>query len=144
MSGFAIVTSNQRLASNLRAALCSAVMAATVAFAGGALIPASDAKAQAGPSDRLFKQKCAMCHANVAGKTSPMGPNLFGVFGRRAGSTNFAYSPAMKKSTLVWNAQNLDRLLKAPSQTVPGTRMVTAVPDPAQRAEIIRYLQQLR
>jgi cytochrome c len=131
-------------AAAIGAVLCSALMVVTATFAASALIPAGDAMAQAAPSDRLFKQKCAMCHSNVAGKTNPMGPNLFGVFGRRAGSTGFAYSPAMKKSGLVWNAQNLDKLLKAPSQTVPGTRMVMAVPDPAQRAEIIRYLQRLK
>ncbi len=40
--------------------------------------------------------RCAACHSFEAGKTK-VGPSLFGVVGRKAGSVpNFAYSKAMK------------------------------------------------
>lgn len=71
-----------------------------------------------------------------------MGPNLHGLFGRKAGSVQgFAYSKAMKASGIVWDAKTLDRYLAAPTTTVPGTRMVAKVGDPARRAALIAYLK---
>jgi cytochrome c len=70
-----------------------------------------------------------------------MGPNLHGLFGRRAGAVaGFNYSPAVKESNIVWNAETLDQFLAAPTRMVPGTRMVTRVADPARRAALIAYL----
>lgn len=71
-----------------------------------------------------------------------MGPNLHGLFGRKAGSVQgFAYSEAMKASGIVWDAKTLDRYLAAPTATVPGTRMVAKVGNPARRAALIAYLK---
>jgi cytochrome c len=71
-----------------------------------------------------------------------MGPNLHGLFGRKAGSVpGFNYSPALKASKIVWNAQTLDQFLAAPAQKVPGTRMPMKVTDPAKRAALIAYLK---
>jgi cytochrome c len=100
--------------------------------------------AQSAPNHRLFKQRCAVCHSVVAGKTGGVGPNLRGVVGRKSGATTFSYSPAMTKANLVWNQASLDRYLAGPTRAVPGTKMVIAVPDAAQRAEIIRYLSTVR
>jgi len=50
----------------------------------------------------------------------------------------------MKQSNITWNQTNLDRYLAAPTKTVPGTRMVIAVSDAAQRAAIIKYLSQTK
>jgi cytochrome c len=69
-----------------------------------------------------------------------LAPNLAGVVGRKAGSTAFNYSTALKNSNLVWNRANLDRYLTAPARTVPGTRMVVSVTDAAQRAALLNYL----
>ena len=85
----------------------------------------------------LFKQRCGSCHS---GPTSPIAPNLAGVVGRKAASTGFHYSPALKASGLTWTRPNLDRFLSGPQQMVPGTRMVIRVTDPAERAAIITYL----
>jgi cytochrome c len=90
--------------------------------------------------DQLFRQRCAMCHSVDRARTTPLGPNLAGVGGRRAGSTTFAYSPALKASGLTWNAATLDRYLAAPTRVVPGTKMVIAVPNPAERAALVSYL----
>lgn len=106
-------------------------------LAGGA--PASSGTA----GIALFKQRCSTCHVTEAGKASPLGPNLAGVVGRRAGSAQFRYSPALKGSELTWTKTNLDAYLAAPGQLVPGTRMVISVPDKAQRAELIKYLASL-
>lgn len=89
--------------------------------------------------ETLFKQRCAMCHA-VAGKGGKLGPDLAKVVGRKAGSTAYAYSPAMKASKIVWNAKTLDTYLAAPAKTVPGTKMVIAVAKPGDRAALVSYL----
>ncbi len=104
-------------------------------------LPGGLAAAPAKPDGAaLFKQRCQLCHQAVAGKPSPLGPNLAGVADRKAGSTIFAYSSALKASGVVWTRPNLDRFLAAPAKMVPGTRMAIAVSDATQRAAIIEFL----
>jgi cytochrome c len=94
--------------------------------------------------ETAFKQRCSTCHSILKGKVSPVGPNLLGVAGRKAGATGYAYSPALKKSGLVWNTANLDKYLAAPTKTVPGTKMVIGVADAKQRAAIIAFLGKVK
>jgi cytochrome c len=90
--------------------------------------------------ETLFRQRCSMCHSAVSSRQMPLGPNLAGVVGRKAASTSFAYSPALKQSGLTWNRANLDRYLTSPPRLVPGTKMVVVVPNPAERGALIDYL----
>lgn len=54
----------------------------------------------------------------------------------------FSYSPAMKKSGVVWNDKTLDRFLTQPLKVVPGTAMTyDGVADPKERADLIAYLK---
>lgn len=91
----------------------------------------------------IYRQRCQSCHG-VPARPSPLGPNLTGVVGRKAASTAFNYSPALKASGLTWNRATLDRFLTAPARTVPGTRMVISLPDAAQRAAVLDYLTSRR
>lgn len=88
----------------------------------------------------LFQQRCAVCHG-PGGSGGAVGPRLIGVVGRRAGSTAFRYSPAMKNARRVWDAATLDIYLKAPMASVPGARMALATANPADRRDIISYLE---
>ena len=121
---------------------------AAVLFVGIPLTAAMSAAVLAAPAKpdggQVFKQRCQACHSATAAKITPLGPNLAGVVGRKAASAKFAYSPALKGSKLVWTRANLDKYLTAPMKMVPGTRMVVAVPDPAQRAALIDFLGKAR
>ncbi|CAH0258871.1 Cytochrome c-550 [Massilia sp. Bi118] len=91
------------------------------------LLPALQACAPSGTDaatgERAFKQ-CASCHQVGASARSGFGPQLNGLFGRRAGSTpDFAYSEAMKTSGIVWDERSLTAFLHDPARLVPGTRM---------------------
>jgi cytochrome c len=103
----------------------------------------SPAAAQGPDGATLFKQRCQMCHTITQGDGSGIGPNLLGVMGRKAASTGFTYSAALKSSGLTWDRATLDRFLSGPASLVPGTRMPISVSDPGQRAAIIVYLASL-
>jgi len=91
----------------------------------------------------LYRQRCASCHG-APDRPTTLAPNLTGVVGRKAASTAFNYSAALKASGLTWSRANLDRFLTAPARLVPGTRMVIGVSDPAQRAALLDYLASRR
>ena len=84
--------------------------------------------------------RCGACHALEYNRT---GPRHCGLFGRRAGSVpGFDYSPAMKRSGIVWDARSLDRFLASPTRAVPGTSMGYAgIADAQERADLIAYLR---
>jgi cytochrome c len=83
--------------------------------------------------------RCGACHALETDRT---GPHHCGLFGRRAGSVpGFSYSPAMKRSGIVWDAATLDRFLANPMRFVPGTSMTySGIDDARERADLIAYL----
>ena len=74
----------------------------------------------------------------------PYGPNLRGVYGRRAGTVQgFPYSRAFLNALqgMVWNRTTLDVWLTNTQAWVPGVRMFYKQPDPEIRRKIIMYLQ---
>ena len=93
----------------------------------------------------LFKSRCGICHSPNPG-TNKIGPSLFGVVGRPAGSIDgYPYSDANRHSGIVWDVAALDRYLTAPQAMVPGTKMTfPGLKDDQQRAAVIAYLETLR
>ncbi len=111
----------------------------TLALAGaGAASAAGDKERGA----RAFGT-CAACHSLEPGRNLT-GPTLSGVWGRKAGTLDdfLRYSPALKKSGLVWNEQTLDRWLRNPEALVQGSFMqFDGVKDDRARADLIAFLK---
>ena len=91
----------------------------------------------------VFTAQCVMCHSAAAGDGGGgQGPSLAGIAGRAAATTDggFAYSDALRRSGLRWDAGALDRFLKAPGEVVPGTAMMVAAEADDDRAALVAYL----
>ena len=120
-------------------------MRGTVGLCAAALIAIGGAAnaADAGRGEKLFVE-CASCHSIEKG-VDGVGPSLFGLFQRKAGEVaDFRYSPALKRSGIVWTAQTLDRYIADPQKSVPGNRMpYSGMPDARERADLIAYLQKV-
>jgi len=91
--------------------------------------------------------RCIACHTLPEGGPNRVGPNLWGVIGRQAGSKEgFNYSPAMKQKGeegLVWTEETLSEYLTNPRTYIPGNRMVfVGFANPQDRLDIIAYLKQ--
>src|ERR1700722_8074836 len=106
--------------------------------------PALGADAIAGKT--YFHQQCALCHSAQPGDNGgAQGPNLNGVFERRAASdAQFSYTKALQASNLTWDAATLDRFLASPTTVVPGSAMVIAIPKHDDRANVIAYFQAVK
>jgi cytochrome c len=94
--------------------------------------------------EKIFKAQCGICHAVVAGENR-IGPTLFGVVGRPAGSVpGFNYTADHKKLGVTWDAATLGKYLANPRAMVPDTSMVYAgLKDDAERADLVAYLETL-
>jgi cytochrome c len=115
-------------------------------IAGLLLVGSSTAALAADPAagPKIFKAQCAICHTVVAGENR-IGPTLYGVIGRPAGSVpGFNYTADHKKLGITWDAANLDKYLTNPRAMVPDTSMVYAgLKDDTQRADLVAYLETL-
>lgn len=117
--------------------LVDLAMAAGLATAA---LPAAAGDAARGA--QAYEARCGGCHSVEADR---IGPRHAGVFGRRAGSIQgFDYSPAVKHSSIVWDAQTLDQWLSNPESLIPGQRMGYRLADTETRGDVIAYLATLK
>jgi len=93
----------------------------------------------------IFQRTCENCHAAAIGMNK-VGPSLWNVVGRKpAAVPDFAYSDAMKANKEVWTPTALDAYLADPRGDVHGVKMFfKGLPNPADRADVIAYLQSLK
>ncbi len=119
------------------AAAVAALAAASLGAAAAAARPAGDPL-----RGKTVYQVCMGCHSL---DEDDVGPRHRGVVGRTAGTVpDYAYSPALRNSRIVWDADTLDRWLTNPQALVPGAKMFFALSNPQDRADVIAYLAEQR
>jgi cytochrome c len=118
-----------------------AVLGSAVAMATVHMSAASAQDAAAG--ERIFAQ-CRTCHQIGETARNAIGPNLNGLFGRKAGSVEgYSYSNAYKALDKVWSEENFTVYIKDPRGVTPGTKMVYAgLKDETQIANLVAFLKQ--
>jgi len=120
---------------------------ASLGVAAAVTVSPAAGTAKAGEPDlargkKLFR-KCVHCHSYKPGDGHRIGPNLSGLFGRKAGTVSgYDFSEAWKKADFTWSAQTLDTYLKAPHKMIPGNLMpFDGLNRKADRTALIGYLK---
>lgn len=97
---------------------------------------------------QIFKGTCGVCHLAqphpaISDLAMRIGPNLWGVVGRKAGTgEHFRYSAAMRGSGITWTPQTLAPYIHEPQKTIPNIRMsYQGLKDVNQVQDVIAYLQ---
>ena len=87
--------------------------------------------------------RCRACHTLGADEPHRVGPNLYGVVGRAAGTAaGFErFSDAMKNSGIVWDDETLAGYLANPAAYVPGNVMKFPGAPPKDIPNLIAFLK---
>ena len=94
-----------------------------------------------GHGEKVFK-KCSACHMIASGGKNMIGPNLWSVIGRTAGSVaDYKYSKAMVAYGKEWTFEEMNSYLIKPQAYVKGTKMAFAgLRKEKDRASVILYM----
>lgn len=122
--------------------------AAPVATAPAAAKAAAAAPAASKPIERPAAfAVCAACHGAAPNAPPGLGPNLFAVAGKKAGTAHpdYDYSDALKKSGKVWTPENLAAFVQDPAKSIPDNNMdYPGVTDAATAKAIAEYMATLK
>ena len=101
------------------------------------------ASTSAADGAKVFK-KCAACHSITQGGSNKIGPALWGVLGRKAGSiSDYKYSKAMTKHEKAWSFDEMNSFLIKPKDWIKGTKMSFAgLKNAKDRAAVILYMNE--
>jgi cytochrome c len=101
-------------------------------------------KASADGGKDTFK-RCLQCHTPEKSGPNRVGPNLWGIVGRKSGThAGFPYSDAMKAHSVDWSWSELATYLHDPRAAIPGNKMAFAgIKDNAELADLLAYLRTL-
>lgn len=85
---------------------------------------------------------CKVCHSFDKGGPTMIGPNLYGIVGKKiASAEGFNYSAALKGKGGNWTFDDMGAWLVNPQQFAAGTSMAyPGIPDVKKRADLIAYL----
>jgi cytochrome c len=109
-------------------------------------LPQASQGAEDPSGQQAFNNACRTCHIVREGDNR-LGPNLYKVVGRKAGSLpDYGFSSAMKEAGFVWDEEKLDRFIANPDEVVPGNSMKPygGLASSDDRKKIIAYLAQSR
>ena len=86
---------------------------------------------------------CRSCHTLAQGGDDMTGPNLWGIFGRKAGAKpGFNYSDELKSAGWTWDAERLDAWIANPHAVLHDTKMTfVGMPSPTDRRDVIAFLK---
>jgi len=101
------------------------------------------ASASAAEGAKVFK-KCAACHSIAEDGGNKIGPALWGVLGRPAGSIpDYKYSKAMAAHGKSWSFEEMNGFLTKPKGWIKGTKMSFAgLKNAKERAAVILYMNE--
>ena len=101
------------------------------------------ASTSAADGAKIFK-KCAACHSIAQGGDNKIGPALWGVLGRQAGSiSDYKYSKAMTAHGKIWSFEEMNGFLIKPKDWIKGTKMSFAgLKSAKDRAAVILYINE--
>jgi cytochrome c len=119
-------------------------MKTALTLAAFLLAPSFAAMAQdAMPGEKVFLQ-CRACHQVGETARNGIGPQLNGLFGRKAGKAEgYTYSAVYQTLDKVWDEENFTTYIKDPRGVTPGTKMAYAgLKDEAKIKDLIAYLKQ--
>ena len=110
---------------------------------GSGEIMALLASASVADGEKVFK-KCAACHSIAKGGGNKIGPTLWGVLGRQAGSvSDYKYSKAMAAHGKTWSFEEMNSFLIKPRDWIKGTKMSFAgLKSKNDRVAVILYMNE--
>jgi cytochrome c2 len=118
------------------------------ALALAALASPALAAGDAAHGAQIFKGTCGVCHLAqphpaISDLAMRIGPNLWGVVGRKAGTAeHFRYSAAMRGSGITWTPQALVPYVHEPQKTIPNIRMsFQGLKSLSDAQDVVAYLQ---
>ena len=99
--------------------------------------------ASSADGEKVFK-KCAACHSIAKGGGNKIGPSLWGVLGRQAGSiSDYKYSKAMTAHGKPWSFEEMNNFLIKPKDWIKGTKMsFVGLKSEKDRAAVILYMNE--
>lgn len=117
------------------ASLIAAAMLSSQAYAAG----------DAAKGKTVFA-RCAICHNVEKDGGNGVGPNLFGIVGRKSATVDgFSYSGPMKAANIVWTDDNLAKWIAGPAKMIPGTKMAFGgIAQKSQIDDVVAYLNTLK
>jgi len=117
----------------------------SAALASALLVSPALAGGNAAKGKEIFA-RCAICHSDTKGGPNKIGPNLWGVVGRKAATApGFNYSAALKGSGITWTDENIEKWVMGPAKMVPGTKMMFAgLSNHSQAEDVTAYLATLK
>lgn len=124
------------------------VLGLAAPLALGLLATPALAAGDASHGAQIFKGTCGVCHLAqphpaMSDLAMRIGPNLWGVVGRKAGTgEHFRYSAAMRGSGITWTPQTLVPYVHEPQKTIPNIRMsFLGLKNLKDAEDVVAYLQ---